>query len=62
MDGFEYINSEINEKIKQLEDHTTLGHLASYEEYKFLCGQIRGLLTARDIMNDLKNKLENDDD
>ena len=62
MDGFEYINSEINEKIKQLEDYTTLGQLTSYEEYKFLCGQIRGLLTARDIMNDLKNKMENDDD
>ena len=62
MDGFEYINSEINQKIKLLKDHTARGQLSSYEEYKFLCGQIRGLLTARDIINDLKTKMENNDE
>jgi len=62
MDGFDYINSEINQKINQLEEHTVRGQLTSYEEYKFLCGQIRGLLTARGIINDLKTKMENNDE
>lgn len=62
MDGFEYINSEINQKIKLIKEPIVRGQLTSYEEYKFLCGQIRGLLTARDIIYDLKTKMENNDE
>jgi len=62
MDGLEYINSEINQKIKLIKEPIVRGQLTSYEEYKFLCGQIRGLLTARDIIYDLKTKMENNDE
>ena len=62
MDGYSVINKELNEKVEQLQEALTLGHLSSYEEYKFICGQVRGLLAARDIINDLKTKMENEDD
>ena len=62
MDGFGVINKEINEQIAHLENALKFGNLGSYEEYKFLCGQLRGLITAQDIIKDLKSKMENDDD
>jgi len=62
MDGYGVINKELNEKIDQLQEAVTYGHLSSYEEYKFICGQLRGLLTAKDIINDLKTKMENNDE
>lgn len=34
----------------------------SYEEYKKICGVIRGLSLADSIINDLVQKMENDDE
>jgi hypothetical protein len=45
-----------------VENALSLGRANSYDEYKYLCGEIRGLLTARDIVKDLKNRMENEDE
>jgi hypothetical protein len=62
MDAFDLLIQQTDEKITQLKDHLAEGKAASYEEYKRLCGEIRGLLTARGYTLDLRNKLENSDE
>ena len=62
MDIFDTICSEIDEKAAQLRDALATGRSPSYEEYKFLCGEIKGLLYVKDYVKDLKQQLENSDD
>jgi hypothetical protein len=53
---------QIDEKVQTLKEHLAEGKAASFEEYKRLCGEIRGLLTARSYALDLKSNMENMDD
>jgi hypothetical protein len=62
MDAFELLVSQINEKVQQLQEGVANGNANSYEEYKKTCGEIRGLLTARQYVLDLKQRMENSDD
>ena len=62
MDAFEVITFQINEQIQSVNEAITSGRPNTFEEYKKLCGEVRGLLFARDIVKDLKNRLENSDD
>ena len=62
MDAFEVIVKEIDEKVQQLSEYVSSGNATSYEEYKRLCGEIRGLLTARGYTLDLKKRTENSDE
>ena len=62
MDGFESLTSQIDEKISQLKDYLSNGRASSYEEYKALCGEIRGLLLARGYTLDMQQNLEKLDD
>ena len=62
MDAFEVIIKEIDEKVKQLFDHVGSGKAETFEEYKKLCGEIKGLLTARGYTLDLKKRMENSDE
>jgi len=62
MDVFEVLIQQANERIDQLKEFLAEGRADSYEEYKKLCGEIRGLLTMRGYTLDLKNKMENSDD
>ena len=50
------------EKIEQLKDFLAEGKAESFEEYKKLCGEVRGLLIMRGYTLDLKQRLENSDD
>lgn len=61
MDAFEVIVKEIDEKVTQLSEYVSSGNATSYEEYKRLCGEIRGLLTARRYTLDLKKRMETAD-
>ena len=61
MDAFEVIVKNIDEKINQLSEYVSSGNATSYEEYKRLCGEIRGLLTARGYTLDLKQLTEKAD-
>ena len=62
MTALEAIIKEIDEKVAQLRDHLATGNVETLEEYKKLCGEIRGLLYARDYTISLQNKLENMDE
>lgn len=62
MTALDAIIKEIDEKVAQLRDHLTTGSVDTLEEYKKLCGEIRGLLYARDYTISLQNKLENMDE
>jgi len=44
------------------EAHITGGRAADHAEYRHVCGVIRGLTLAENIVNDLVQKLEKSDD
>jgi len=62
MDAFDVLVKDVNEKITQLADYISSGNATSYEEYKRLCGEIRGLTIARGYALDLKTRMENSDE
>lgn len=62
MDVFEVLIQQTDEKVVQLKEYLAAGRAVSYEEYKALCGEIRGLLIARGNVLDLKKNVESSDD
>lgn len=62
MDALEVIVEQTDDKISQLKDYLAEGKAESFEEYKRLCGEIKGLLTVRGYALDLQQRLENMDD
>lgn len=62
MDVIDVLVKQSDEKIAQLRDYLAEGRAESYEEYKKLCGEIKGLLTARGYALDLQQTMENMDD
>jgi hypothetical protein len=58
MDNFDVIVKNIDDKISQLRDFVATGNVDDLSEYKATCGQIRGLLTAREFVLDQKQKME----
>jgi hypothetical protein len=62
MDALEVIVEQTDDKISQLKDYLAEGKAESYEEYKRLCGEIKGLLTARGYALDLQQRMEKMDD
>ena len=53
---------QLDEKVQQLQDHVSTGNVATFEEYKRTCGEIKGLLTARGYILDLQQRMEQSDD
>lgn len=62
MQALEVIVKQTDEKISQLKDYLSEGKAKSFEEYKALCGEIRGLLIARGYALDLQQNLEKMDE
>jgi hypothetical protein len=62
MNAFEVLIQQADEKLEQLKEYLAEGKADSYEEYKKLCGEIRGLLIMRGYTLDLKQRLETSDD
>ena len=62
MDALDVIIEQTDDKILQLKDYLAQGRAETFEEYKRLCGEIKGLLTARGYMLDLKQNLETSDE
>ena len=62
MNAFEILIQQADEKIDQLKDFLAEGKAESFEEYKKLCGEVRGLLIMRGYTLDLKQRLETSDD
>jgi hypothetical protein len=62
MTGLDVLLKNVDEKVQQLKDSITNGNVEKFEDYKKLCGEVRGLLTAREYILDLKDRLENSDE
>jgi len=62
MNALDVLIQQINEKIEQLKEGVSNGNAQSFEEYKKICGEIRGLLTAKQYTLDLKQRMENSDE
>lgn len=58
----EYLKKQFTERQTSLADALAEGAAKSFEEYKQLVGEIRGLSFAQLCVSDLVRKLENDDD
>jgi hypothetical protein len=60
IDGnLEYLLREYRERIDMLQKAIAAGNCSSFEEYRYACGQIRGLESACLIISDLNQRLEN---
>ena len=62
MDALDLIVKQTDDKVSQLKDFLSEGRAETFEEYKRLCGEIKGLLTARGYTLDLKQTLERMDE
>lgn len=62
MDVFDILIKQADDKVEQLKDFLAEGRAESFEEYKKLCGEVRGLLIMRGYTLDLKQRMENSDD
>jgi hypothetical protein len=50
--------NNIDEKVKQLEEHLGSKGARSYDEYCEMCGEVKGLLIARKFLTDLTKNME----
>jgi len=62
MDVIDVLVKQADEKVAQLRDYLAEGRAESFEEYKKLCGEIKGLLTVRGYALDLQQTMEKMDD
>ena len=58
MTALEAIIKEIDEKVAQLKNHLATGNVETLEEYKRICGEIRGLLFTKEYTISLQKNLE----
>jgi uncharacterized protein YaaR (DUF327 family) len=58
----EYVVQNIDDKVKQLEEAIGRKAAKSFDEYCEMCGEIKGLLTARNFLTDLTKNMEKLDD
>ena len=61
MDYLEYLMKEYKERIEFLTGGLAQGNIPTIEEYRYVCGQIRGLEAACGTIQDLKQRMENSD-
>lgn len=58
----EYLLREFRERIDALSNAAARGNCGDYVEYKYVCGQIRGLDAACAVIEDLNKRMEISDD
>ena len=58
----EYINSKLDERRIEIEQHLGRGTAKDYSEYQKLCGIIQGLEFAKQTTLDLAQRMESDAD
>jgi hypothetical protein len=60
--ALDVLQKQYKEKRSSLVDAVSSGAARDFAEYRALCGEIRGLLTAESYLQDLAKNLENSDD
>jgi len=61
LEYLEYLLKEYVERIEYLSSGLAQGGIPTMEEYRYVCGQIRGLEAACGTIRDLKQRMENSD-
>jgi hypothetical protein len=56
------LSGKIDDKVSQLQMSLADGKADDYAEYKKMCGEVKGLLTARLFITDLQERVVNNDD
>jgi len=56
----EAVSLEIIKQVKYLSETLSQGSIKSFDEYKHVCGQVQGLLTANEILKDLAERIDDD--
>ena len=59
--NLEYLLSEYKERMEYLTEGLSRGNIASIEEYRYICGNLRGIDAACLIITDLKKRMESSD-
>jgi len=59
--NLEYLLGEYKDRMDYLAQSLAQGSVATIEEYRYICGQIRGLESACAVIVDLKNRMEKSD-
>lgn len=62
MNAIEWLIQQINDEVELRNSALCQGKVESFDEYKRLCGEARGLLIAKELTLALKDKMENSDD
>ena len=60
--NLEYLLDQYKDRMQMLSEAIARGNCKDMEEYRFVCGQLRGLEAACAVIQDLKERLENSDD
>ena len=58
----DYLMSENKDRMQMLTEAIARGNCKDIEEYRFVCGQLRGLEAACAVIKDLEQRLENSDE
>ena len=58
----EVISSQLTDQIAQTQEYLGTGQAKDYAEYRETCGKIRGLISAKQLLEDLVRNLEQSDD
>jgi len=58
MSELEYLLKEYRDRMNMLSEALIRGNCPTIEEYRYICGQLRGLEAACLIITDLKQKQE----
>lgn len=62
MDASDVLVQTLDKEIAAKRDWIASGQAKDYSEYQRVCGEIKGLLFARQEILDLKQKMENSDE
>ena len=62
MDASDVLVDMLDKEITSKQDWIGSGQAKDYSEYQRVCGEIKGLLFAKQEILDLKRRLENSDD
>ena len=57
-----YLLKEYKDRMTMLQDAVVRGQCAGIEEYRYICGQLRGLEAACVVIEDLTKRMENSDE
>ena len=58
----QHLTEKLNDRVLQLQEAIADGNAQDFPSYKHMCGEIKGLLSARAYIKDLQERLANNDD